>query len=625
MKQLQSIARRCAARLEPPPILTVTEWADEYRFLSQESSAQRGKYRSSVTPYAKEPMNDAGDMAVQSVCLMFASQTGKTEILNNVAGYFIQADPAPIMVVQPTVELGESWSKERLVPMVRDTPVLTGLVKDPKSRDSGNTIRMKSFPGGNIAIVGANAPSGLAGRPRRVVLLDEVDRFPPSAGSEGDPCALAIRRTESYWNSVIYMTSTPTIKGASRIESEYEQTDKRRWFCPCPDCGHEQELKWAQVKWDKDAPETARYECEKCNSRWDDVKRLRAIQSGRWKATAPFHGKRGYYLNGIASPFRAKKGFKSRLHQMAAGFLEAKRGGQESLKTWTNTFLAETFEESFEGVDHSKVITRCEKYSAQAPAGVVVLTAGIDVQGDRVEMEVVGHGIGEETWGIANVVLYGNFDLPDLQKQLDDALDRDYQHENGDMVRVVAAAIDTRHKTKSVRQYCKSRAARRVYAVMGTPIQGAAIVSPRFNKFFRMWTYSIGTDGLKDSLYSRLQIEDVGPRYCHFPLAPDYNEEFFKQLTAEVVKHKYERGQLRRVYVKTRERNEALDKRVYALAAFEILRPNMDALMARQKAAAKPVEYELKPESAPEQIQQQSTKKRPAANRWIGPRRGGWI
>ena len=233
---MNKFSKRAASALEPPPILTVSEWADAHRFLSQESSAQHGKYRSSITPYAKAWMDAANERDVQEVVLMVASQLGKTETLNNVVGFFMDADPAPIMVVQPTVELAESWSKERLVPMVRDTPRLTDLVKDPKSRDSGNTIRMKTFPGGNIAIVGANAPSGLAGRPRRVVLLDEVDRFPPSAGTEGDPCALAVRRTESFWNSVVYKTSTPTIKGASRVESEYEQSDKRKYYCSCHKC-----------------------------------------------------------------------------------------------------------------------------------------------------------------------------------------------------------------------------------------------------------------------------------------------------------------------------------------------------------------------------------------------------
>ena len=394
---------------------------------------------------------------------------------------------------------------------------------------------------------GANAPSGLAGRPRRVVLLDEVDRFPPSAGTEGDPCALAVRRTESFWNSVVYKTSTPTIKGASRVESEYEQSDKRKYYCSCHKCNAFQVLKWAQVKWPEGKPEDAFYECESCVEHWNDEQRIEAIKRGEWRATAPKCGKAGFHLNGIASPFRAKKGFKSRLHQMVAGFLEAKAGGFETLKTWTNTFLAETWEEQGEQLDHAGLVNRCEKYSAEVPEGVLVLTAGIDVQGDRIEMEVVGHGLGEETWGIENVTLYGNFDLPDLQKQLDDSLDKRYIHANGAEMKIVAVAMDTRHKTKSTRHYCKQRFSRRIYAVMGSSQAGASTVTPRFNKFHRMWSYSIGTDTIKDSLYSRLQIEDAGARYCHFPQHPSYTEEYFRQLTSEKVQHKYERGVQRRI------------------------------------------------------------------------------
>lgn len=593
------ICRFVAGLLSPPPRYTVSQWADAERYLSKESSAMPGKYRSAVAPYQREPMDAVNDRAAQTVCLMFASQTGKTEVLNNIVGFFIASDPSPILVVQPTIELAESWSKERLMPMIRDTAALTGLVKESKSRDSGNTILHKVFPGGNVAMAGANAPSGLAGRPRRVVLLDEVDRYPASAGAEGDPCALAVRRTESFWNSVIVLTSTPTVKGISRIEKEYEQTDMRRWFCPCPHCGEVQHLKWGQVKWPKDKPEEAFYECEKCRQPWDDKQRLAAVRAGEWRATAPFNGKRGYHLNGIASPFKEKKGYRSRMHQMAAQFLEAKAGGRETLKTWTNTFLAETWEEESEKFDALPIMERCEDYGGTVPNGVLVLTAGVDVQGDRIEVEVVGHGEDEETWGLEKFVLYGNFDLPELQNRLDAALEKEYRRADGLPFRVIAAAIDTGHKTKSVYTFCRSRHSRRIYAVKGSPVVGAPTVTARFQKLSRMWLYTLGTDTLKDALFSRLRIEEVGARYCHFPKGSGYNEEHFKQLGAEEVRLKISHGQPRRVYVKVRERNEAIDLRVYALAALEILRPNMAALSKQiepQKPAA--VEYQLEP--APE-------------------------
>jgi len=597
----KALCRFWATILEPPPRLNCREWSDAYRYLPRESSAQPGKYRSAIAPYQREPMESVGDTTVQTVCLMFASQTGKTEILNNIVGFFIACDPSPILVVQPTLELGESWSKERLVPTIRDTPVLTPLVRDSKSRDSGNTILHKTFPGGNIAIAGANSPSGLAGRPRRVVLLDEVDRFPASAGSEGDPCALAIRRTESFWNSVILLTSTPTLKGASRIESEFLQTDQRRWFCACPKCGHADHLKWSQIKWPADTPQAAYYECPHCAYRWDDVDRLRAVKAGEWRPTAPFQGKRGYHLNGISSPFKAKKGYVSRLHQMVAQFLEAKHGGDETLKTWVNTFLAETWEVKAEQLEWSPLLQRAEDYEAPVPHDACLLTAAVDVQKDRIEIEVVAWGDEEESWGVEKHVIWGDFDLPDTQNHLDDFLNKRWTHATGVELSVTAVAIDSGHKTKSVYHFAKSRSSRRCYAVKGSATPNSPVVTPRYNKHYQVWLYSVGTDTAKESIFSRLKITEPGPRFMHFPKGQGYTESYFKQLCSEKIQTTMERGVVRRRWVKQADRNEALDLRVYNLAAYDILRPNMIRVRASvitENPTAVSKEYVLKPSIA---------------------------
>src|SRR5688572_13278153 len=275
--------------------MTVSEWADKYRELSMEGSAEHGKYRVSRAPYQKEPMDVVHAANSSTVVLKWASQLGKTEIINNIIGFFIDHDPTLILMVQPTIEYAESWSKEKFSPMVRDTGRLTGKVVEAKSRSSGNTILHKTFPGGNLAIIGANAPAGLAGRARRLVCLDEIDRYPDSAGGEGDPIALAERRAETFWNAIIFKTSTPTLKGFSKIDKEYEETDKRMWFCKCPKCSFSQTLKWSQVQWPKDLPEEACYVCENCHAELSDSERRWMVLGGSWIATDPSKRQRGYF------------------------------------------------------------------------------------------------------------------------------------------------------------------------------------------------------------------------------------------------------------------------------------------------------------------------------------------
>lgn len=521
---------------------------------------------------------------------MWASQTTKTTLLENVLGYFVAAEPSPILLVQPSVEMAQAWSKERFNATCRDTPVLRELVTEQKSRDSGNTIQLKTFPGGNLAIIGSNAPSGLAGRPRRVVLLDEVDRYPASAGTEGDPVALAVRRTESFWNSVIYLTSTPTNKHTSRIEKAFEETDKRKWFVPCPACEHWQPLAWAQVQWDKDKPETARYVCEKCEARWTDAQRVAAIKSGQWRATAPFNGKRGYFLNGIYSPFKAKRGFASRLHQMAQEFLEAKHGGTEQLKTWTNTFLAETWEDAAEVIEPTALFNRCEEYTPETlPNTIAFIGGGADVQKDRIELELVGLGDDDETWGVNVVILSGDTERPEVWALLGNELKRKFKRADGVEVPISAIAIDFHFRPDVVKRFAWSHGT----GCMVVPVIGIGSAQPALTQHrttqagFRY--NSVATDQAKDIVYSRLRLDERGPRFMHFPRGFGYDDQWFRQLTCERPVIKYNKGFPKRVYEKASgARNEALDMRVYWLALVDILRPNVGVLRAKLKQAEKP-------------------------------------
>lgn len=563
---LIAIGERMAAALEPPPRLTVAEWADRYRYLSRESSSRPGKYRVDFAPYQREPMECVNSDDVSQIVMMFGSQLGKTEIQNNICGFFIHADPSPILMVQPRVEDAEVWSKERLAPMIRDCPVLTDLVRDPRSRDSGNTVATKLFPGGSISAVGANAPAGLAGRPRRVVLLDEVDRMPASAGTEGDPCALAIRRTESFSNAVVVLTSTPTVKGLSRIETAFMESDQRRWYCPCPRCGFEQVLKWSQVQWPKGEPEKAHYACESCSAELSDSERLAMVRAGHWKPTAPFRGKVGFHLPGIASPFPPRKGYKSRLHQMAEEFLESKHAGAMRLRTWTNTFLAETWEEAGDAFEPGPLMARREDYGAEVPDGVLLLTAGVDVQPDRLECEVVGWGLGEECWGIEYLRIAGSPAVPATWAQLDAALTRGRKRKDGVVMRVAAALVDSGNSTKFVYDFTRTRAVRNVFACKGIGGTGKPLVG-RFSRSNsgRVTLFPVGVDTAKELIYSRIGLVDRGAGYLHFPL--NYDAEWFDQLTSERKVVHYVKGIRKTVWEKIRARNEALDCRVYATAA----------------------------------------------------------
>lgn len=598
-----------------PPPLTVAEWAENHRYLSSESSSKHGKFR--ALPWQVQPMEDVTDPHVESITLMWAAQTGgKTEIINNTIMYFIDHDPCPILMLQPTVEMGESWSKERFTPSLRDNPRLRGKVRDARSRDANNTILHKGFPGGHLTIVGTNAPAGLAMRPIRVLLCDEVDRYPASAGVEGDPISLALQRTQSFWDSVKIFTSTPTVKNASRIESLFQQTDQNYFYVPCPWCEKFQTLNWSGVKWPKEQVEEKRihliekafYECAHCQSPWTDEQRMAAIRKGEWRATAPFSGKRGYHLNGVYCMFRAQKGFKNRLHQMAREHLEAQNSA-EMRQTWANTFLAETWELEGEQPITAEVMGRAENYGPVLPAGVLALVAGCDAQRDRLEGLIIGIGLGWELWCIEAARFTGSPEQEKVWTALDQFLDQEFDHPSGAKLRVVRAFVDSSDKPEAVYRFCKPRHNRGVYA-----IKGATTAAQPLCGLERKWGslkckgFLVGTDTAKGLIYDRLKILNPGPKYIHFPVGFGFDEEFFKQLTSEKLTTEYRNGFPRRVWVKpSGARNEALDMLVYALAAVENLRPALSVLaknlaITPETAISKPdaVESETPDESKPD-------------------------
>ena len=527
-------------------------------------------------------MDAVSDRGISTVVLMTSSQVGKTECLNNVVGFYIAQDPAPILMVQPTLEMAEAWSKDRLAPMLRDTPALRGKVAEARTRDSGNTLRHKEFPGGHITIAGANSASGLAARPIRILLADEVDRYPPSAGTEGDPVSLARRRTATFWNRKIVMASTPTVKGASRIEAEWELSDKRLYHVFCPHCGEAQVLYWKQVIWPQGRPDEAAYHCDGCGVAWSEADRLGAIRRGEWRATAEGNGATaGFWLNELYSPWSSPS-------SMARAFMDA-QGHPEKLKTWINTSLGETWEEDAERVDGHALESRRETWD-EVPAGVLVVTAGVDVQDDRLEVTLLGWGLGEECWVLQHRILYGDPSGNQLWRDLDALLLDRLATGDGRALSVAAACIDTGgHHTLAAYRFCRSRLRRKVFAIKGASGPGRPIWPTRASKNNKgkVNLFLIGVDTIKDAVFARLRVQEAGPGYVHFADALD--SAWFGQLTAERVQTEYRKGFAVRVYVKdANARNEALDCFVYGYAAMFALNIQWGTVARRAWGEAAP-------------------------------------
>jgi phage terminase large subunit GpA-like protein len=590
--QIRRLTLNALRAFKPPPDLKVSDWADQDRKLSPEASAEPGQWITSRAEYQRGIMDAFSDPAVEMVVVMSSAQVGKTEILNNVIGFHVAQDPSPMLVVQPTLDMAQTWSKDRLAPMLRDTPQLQGLVKDPRARDSGNTTLHKIFPGGHITACGANSPSSLASRPVRIVLCDEVDRYPVSAGSEGDPVSLARKRASTFWNRRIGLFSTPTNKGNSRIEAAFEESDKRFYFVPCPHCKHQQSLKWASVTWEQDKPDSAQYACEECGALWTDAERVRAIRQGKWSPTSEFKRVAGFHLSGLYSPWIP-------VDAAVREFLEAKKQ-PATLRVWVNTYLGETWEEQGEQVDDYAIAARRESFGETLPLEVVLLTAGVDVQDDRLEVEIVGWGRDDESWSVDYRTVYGDPSSPTVWRDMDSLLDQQFEREDGSILMVRSTCVDSGgHHTNSVYNFVRPREGKRVFAIKGVGGEGKPLVGkPGRNNIGKIKLFPIGVDTAKDVLFSRMRISEPGPGYMHFPLSR--SDEYFRQLTAEKLVTRYHKGFARREWVKIRPRNEALDVRVYAMAALGILNLNVNAIADRVM---------MKHENPPEPKQSPPTKR----------------
>ncbi len=567
-----------ALALRPDPKLTVSVWADQHRFLSQTASGEPGPWRTDRTPYMREIMDCLSPSnPVEKVIFMKGAQIGGTEAGNNWIGYIIHHSPGPMLAVQPTVEMAKRWSKQRVAGLIDSTPVLRERVKEARARDSGNTVQSKEFTGGILVMAGANSAVGLRSMPVRYLFLDEVDAYDFDVDGEGDPVALATQRTITFANRKIFLVSTPTIQGFSRIEQEYEQSDKRRWWVPCPECGEHQILSEKQLRWPKDRPELATYYCEHCELAIPSHQKAWMNSRGQWRAEAPGEGKAaGFHLSGLNSPWLTWVQIAERKHAAK---------DDAAMKVYVNTIEARTWTESGEAPEWQRLYDRREDYAiGRVPQGGLFLTAGVDVQKNRLEAEIVAWGRERESWSIDYRVLEGDPAKPDVWLQLDQLLAETFTHDSKIELPIIKLAIDTGYATQEVYDWVRKQANGRVIAVKGFDKMGAAIGTPaqmdvtshgkRKRRGLMVWP--VGTSFSKSELYGALRKDkptderladgsNYPAGYCHFP---KYGEEYFKQLTAErLVTVKDNRGFARRNWHKMRERNEALDCRVYARAA----------------------------------------------------------
>lgn len=662
--QLEAVLGAITEAWAPDTQLTVSEWADLHRSLSSSSASEHGRWRTSRTPYLREIMDCLSAASpVEDVTFMKGSQIGATECGLNWIGYVIQHAPGPMLMIEPTLDGCKKISEERVTPMIEDSAELAARVRPARSRDSGNTTLKKRFAGGVLYMAGTNSAAGLRMVPVGRLFADEVDEYPGDVDDQGDPLSLAIRRTTNFPRRKIYRVSTPTITGVSRIAREYRLTDQRRFYLPCPACGHLEYLTWDgrdwmgsaagahyRIEWDPGEPKTARVVCPACSARIEERHKQAMLAAGEWRPTAVCDPRRrGYHLSGLYSPWQSWAA-------VAEDFLDKKESPSD-LKVWVNTSLGETYEERGTRVDAEDLLRRRQAYGlvagtderCEVPAGVGVLVASVDVQDDRLECLVLGFGAGEEAWPVAHSQFAGDpghlGNIDDPWKDLDRFLRGRFLHESGRLMPIECVTIDLRgHHAEQVYLFAAPRQRRMVleaglshtqliFPVHGSSLPARSIVLPPSRKNrYRVKMFPLGTTAAKDELFSRLRAREPGPGFVHIP--DWFNEEHVAQLTAEKALNKWDRAGWTRIYVKTRERNEMLDLFVYALGALGILGPGLVRDLGRRaeqwaaplgasSPAGVPGLEPVTPVAAPEEGEGDPDRPTPRPRR--GPRRPGWI
>ena len=605
--RLNKAMRKALAGMTPPDDLTVTQWAEAKRRLSAESAAEPGPWRTERTPYLREPMDAFTDPKVRHIVMVAASQVGKSEFLNNCIGYIIDEDPGSILFIHPTTIDAQEYSKLRIAPMLRDSPALRQKIAAPKSRDSHNTILQKAYPGGILTMCGSTEAHALASKPIRYVFGDERDRWALSAGNEGDPWDLAMARQTTFYNAKAVEVSTTTIKNASAIEAAYYTGTMERWNSKCPHCGEYHEIRWSDIRFEYDEiivshkktykVKKVYYTCPGCGCISTEAEMKRA--PAKWIAENPEaygQGTRSFWLNAFVSQWASWE-------SIVLKYLNA-LGSTKKMQVVFNTCFGEPWEDRGDIEDEDSLLARREDYGkdkdgepVELPPGVLVLTAGVDTQDDRMEYEIVGHGFFGETWGVEKGIVMGRPDDDATWNKLDEVVfDRVMRFENGVGLRVSMSFVDEGgHFTQSVRAQCNARISKKVFCIKGMPGQDKPYISPpKKQKIFvnqiavgTCWQYQLGVDSGKEIIMDNLRVQTPGQKYCHFPKRDDYGNAYFAGLLSETKVYDPNKKQpWSWKKIPGHERNEPLDCRNYALAAFKALPKNLDEIDRQIKAAS---------------------------------------
>lgn len=596
--RLNKAIAKAISGMQPPEDLTVTGWAEAHRRLSAESAAEPGPWRTERTPYLRAPMDAFTDPKVNHIVMVAASQVGKSEFMNNAIGYIIDQDPGSILFIQPTTIDAKEYSKLRIAPMIRDCPTLKKKVSASKSRDSGNTILQKTYPGGILTMCGSTEAHALCSKPIRYVFGDERDRWAVSAGNEGDPWDLAMARQTTFYNAKAVEVSTPTIKNASAIAAAYATGTMERWKTKCPHCGKYHEIQWADIRYEYEEKIIANsktysvhnvfYICPGCGCISDEITMKR--QPARWEADNPDaynQGCRSFWLNAFCSQWATWT-------SIILKFLKA-QGNSRKLQVVYNTCFGELWEDRGDLEDEDSLMARREEYTAELPEGVLVLTCGVDAQDNRLEFEVVGHGHWGETWGIRKGIIMGRPDDDATWEALDDVIDHTYRFEDGLGLKNSMTFVDEGgHFTQEVRMQCRKRVGKKVFCIKGMGGPDKPYTGPPKQQKIMVnqvavgtcWQYQIGVDAGKQIIMDNIRVKTPGKKYCHFPRRDDYGTGYFNGLLSEHLVYDANKKQPW-IWKKIpgHERNEALDCRNYALAAFKALPVSLDAVDRRLKEA----------------------------------------
>lgn len=607
--------------LRPPPELLPSEWA-ELNIRIPVGNAIPGLIRFDNAPYQREPLDMSANPDCERITLMWGAQLGKTQLVNCVMGFHVDHRPQSQMMMQPSQGDLQTWLETKLTPLLTANPRLGALFARPRGRTGVNNQRLKSYPGGFLMFAWSGSTRTMRGRSAPKIYCDEVDDY--TVTDQGHPISLLWQRAATFGDArLLIVTSTPTVKGASAVETSFELGDGRHFYLPCPHCETFDRLYWSNVEWEgrktpdgPQRPETAHYICPHCGCMISDGEKVAALRKGEWRADRPFRGHASYKLSELYSTFR-------RWRDIAQSYVEKLADGD--VQTFVNVSLGETWEETGEQAAASVLMARAELYAAEVPLGGVVLTAGVDMQIDRLEVEIVAWGLGEESWSVEYLILHGDPLGVEPWEALDELLDSQWVHESGALLRLSAACLDTGGTAgypQAAYEYARSTRHRsRLHAIKGVggwgrPIVGTPSKKKSAARARRVTLYPIGVDETKLVVMRRLALEEYGPGYCHFPT--DRAPEWYDQLTAEKLITEKVRGFPVRHWAKIRERNEALDCRVYATAALKLLNPNLRRRAARLAASAAELQ------ALPETVRESNTEEPPTPRADAGKPKRKW-